>query len=99
MKGNKCFGFYTGEWQCREGSCKCVVQCKAVANSDSLDVVSDVIEELSECLPNQDFLDTNSVRVLTEQLIYPIKVLKALEVANVTPVENVLNPDFSKDIL
>lgn len=75
----KCFGFYTGEWKCKEGGCKVSLQCKAFANSDGLDVASDALDEMLSLLPDQRFLDTLSVRALVQQLVRPERAAQMLE--------------------
>lgn len=69
-----CFGFYTGEWKCKEGGCRLSAQCKAFVNSDGLDIAADAIGDLMELLPDQPYVDTSSIRVLLEQLVNPAKV-------------------------
>lgn len=69
-KPGDCFGFYTGEWKCTNG-CRLVQQCKAFVNSDGLDVVSDVLEELMSELPDAHYLDSKFTRVALQQVLSP----------------------------
>lgn len=73
-----CFGFFTGEWKCKEGGCRLSAQCKAFVNTDGLDVAADAIGDLLEMLPDQAFVDTGSIRVLLEQLVDPSKAVAAI---------------------
>jgi hypothetical protein len=64
----ECFGFYSGGADCRSG-CKLALQCKAIVNSDGLDVVSDIIEELLETLPNKAFVNGGTIVSDVAQLV------------------------------
>lgn len=100
MAARECFGFFTGEWQCKEGGCRATVQCKALANSDTLDVASDVVEHLLESLPVQDYLASDSVRVVVDQLIHPERLKAVLLKSNQEAVLNILgNIPVQDDIL
>lgn len=89
---SRCFGFYTGEWKCKEGGCKLSLKCKAFANSDGLDVASDAIDEMLGSLPDQRFLDTVSVRAIVQQLVYPDRALQMIKEigAQVASIPNAL---------
>lgn len=71
MSEGSCFGYYTGEFKCKEGGCRLASPCKALVNTDGLDVASDVIDSLVEDLPVQDYCPTDSVRALLKQLLDP----------------------------
>lgn len=67
---DNCFGFYSGGADCRSG-CKLALQCKAIVNSDGLDVVSDIIEELLETLPERTFFNGGTIVSDVVQLVSP----------------------------
>ena len=74
MNTGDCFGFYTGEWKCTDG-CKSMQQCKAIVNSDGLDVASDVLEQLIAELPDKSYVSTPFHRVVLQQVLNPNNVL------------------------
>lgn len=69
MKEGDCFGFYTGEWRCKEGGCLSALQCKALANSDGLDVAADVLESILESMTTTSLPSVGSVRALVAQML------------------------------
>lgn len=76
MQPGECFGFYTGEWRCTNG-CRLVQQCKAVVNSDGLDVVSDVLEQLLDDMPEGGYLSSGFHRVVLKQILNPAEVVSS----------------------
>lgn len=86
MAEGSCFGFYTGEFKCREAGCRLAAQCKALVNTDGLDVASDVIDTLLDELPDQPFCPTESVRALLAQLLHPETAVQALKLNTPPPV-------------
>ena len=91
----QCFGFYTGEFACRSDGCKMVQQCKALANSDIIDVASDVLEELLDSIPDQPYIHVDSVGAALSQVLKPEIAAQVLgrqaQRAPVNPVDPIPN--------
>jgi len=76
-KDASCFGFFSGAWDCVE-KCKAQAQCKALVNSDGLEVVAAVLDDLIEELPNQTYISMSSIRGTLAQILNPNLVDKLL---------------------
>lgn len=91
MTEGSCFGFYTGEWKCKEGGCRMTTQCKAFVNSDGLDVAADALGELLDALPIQAYAKVESVRALLDQVVHPEKVATLLVNLKATALQTASN--------
>lgn len=68
-----CFGFFNGEVTCTR--CFAMKRCRAVVVSNGFEIVASVVEELVRDLPdNGQFYDTDSVKEITDQLLFPLRV-------------------------
>ena len=78
---NKCFGFYTGEWICKQDGCKAVAQCKALVNSDGLDVAADTVDHLLDDMSQSmaTVPSTDSVKAMVAFMLNPESAKAALE--------------------
>lgn len=77
MDKSRCFGFYSGQWTCRNG-CKASLQCKALVNSDGLDTAADLLELLVDALPDQPYLKASTARGIMSQIKDPHKGFEIL---------------------
>lgn len=64
-----CFGFYSGGLDCR--GCKEALRCKALLNSDFIDVLGDALDEMVDDLPEGTYADSPFMWVMLNQILHP----------------------------